>query len=85
MKYIAVEKGLRTVTDYLNAQGYNVEEIDPRQRISKDFIDGFDVVVISGMDKDRMGDETTVAKTSIIDASGLTPKDIKDEIERRLQ
>lgn len=85
MKNIAVEKGLTNITQYLSQQGYNVKEIDPRQRVSKDFIDGFDAVVISGMDENRLGDETTMSKSSIIDARGMTPQDVKRQIESRLQ
>lgn len=85
MKSIAVERTLSNVSDYLNRQGYNVQEIDSDQKNNKDFIDGFDAVVITGLSENPMGIETTMAKTSIIDARGMTPPEIKDEIERRIK
>lgn len=46
LKNIAVEKNLSTVSDYLKSQGYKVYDIDVDQKGNKDFIDGFDAVVV---------------------------------------
>jgi galactitol-specific phosphotransferase system IIB component len=85
MKNIAVERSLSNVSDYLNKHGYNIQQFDIDQKNNKDFIDGFDAVIISGLSNNPMGIETTMAKTSIIEARGLTPQEVKMEIERRLQ
>lgn len=84
MKNIAVEKGLSNVKEYLTIHGFNVDEISSEQKNSKDFIDGFDAVVISGMDTNLLGIHSTVAKTSVIEANGMTPEDVRKEIEKRL-
>jgi galactitol-specific phosphotransferase system IIB component len=85
LKNIGVEKNLSNVSDYLSRQGYNVHEIDTHQVNVKDFIDGFDAVVVSGIDGDIMGIQDTVAKTSIIEAKGMSPREVHKEIERRIQ
>lgn len=84
MKNIAVERNLSNISDYLKKHGYNVKLINIDQKSSKDFIDGFDAVVVSGVSDNPMGIENTMAKTSIIKARGLTPKEVKDELDRRL-
>lgn len=84
VKNIAVERSLSNISDYLETQGYKVKQIDIAQKNSKDFIDGFDAVVISGLSNNPMGIQTTVAKTSIIEARGLTPREVKDELDKRL-
>lgn len=85
MKNIAVERSLSNISEYLNRHGYNVQNIEIDQKNNKDFIDGFDAVVITGLSENEMGIETTMAKTSIIDARGMTPQEVKDEIEKRIQ
>lgn len=85
MKNIGVERDLTNVIDYLNGQGYKVQEFDTAQKNAKDFIDGFDAIVISGINENLMGIEDQVAKTSIIDARGLTPQDVKKELDRRIK
>lgn len=82
MKSIAVQKGLTPVKDYLIHAGYRVYEIDTRQKNSKDFFREFDAVVLTGMDNDFMGIQTTSTRTPIIEASGMTPEEIKNAIER---
>lgn len=84
MKNIGVEGNLTNVIEYLNGQGYKVHEFNTAQKNVKDFIDGFDAVVISGVNENLMGIEDVYAKTSIIDARGLTPQDVKREIDRRI-
>lgn len=81
MKDIAVEKGLSNISDYLKNNGYNVSEIDIGQKNSKDFLDGFDAVVLMDMDNDFMGIENTSTKASVIVASGMRPEDVKARIE----
>ena len=85
MKNIGVEKDLSSVFDYLKDNGYNVKKFDNSQKNNKDFIDGFDAVVICGLDENITGDETTISKASIIDARGLSPVEIKREIDTRMR
>jgi len=81
LKYIAVEKGLSNISDFLKENGYKVNEIDVSQKSNRDFTEGFDAVVLSGMNNDFTGIETTSTQTPIIIASGLMPQDIKQRIE----
>lgn len=85
MKNIAVERDLSNISDYLKRQGYNIEEIDSHRKNVKDFIDGFDAVVVTGIDGDIMGIQDTMAKTSIIEAKGMSPQEVQREIEKRLK
>ena len=82
MKSIAVEKGLSNIKDYLTKEGYRVYEIDMTQKDNKDFMSGFDAVVLTGLNTNIMGIQTTSSRTPIIEASGLTPEDVKAAIER---
>lgn len=84
MKNIAVQKGLSQVANYLSEAGYKVFEFDTRQKASKDFLDGFDAVVMTGMNDNFMGIQDTSTKTPFIEARGLTPEEIQKTIEQRL-
>lgn len=81
MKKVAVEKGLSNVKDYLNSEGYSVKEFDNRKKGAENFLNKFDVAVMTGEDKNIMGFEDTITNTSIINADGMTPENIKNEIE----
>lgn len=80
MKDIAVEKGLSNISDYLKSNGYKVSEIDINQKSNWD-IERFDAVVLSDMDNEFMGIETTSTKAPVIIAAGLKPEDIKVRLE----
>jgi len=85
MKNIAVQKGLTQVINHLTNSGYRVYEFDTRQKASKDFLNGFDAVVLTGMNNNFMGIQVTNTRTSFIDASGLTPEEVQQTIEQRLK
>jgi hypothetical protein len=85
MKNIAVQKGLKPVVDHLSQAGYKVFEFDLRQKGSKDFLDGFDAVVFTGMDDNIMGIQNTINNVPFIEARGMTPEEIRNTIEQRIQ
>lgn len=85
MQMIGVEKNLTNVIDYLTESGYRIHEFDTGQKNAKDFIDGFDAVVISGINDNIMGIKDSTSKASIIDARGMTPEEIKYQIEKRIR
>jgi len=81
LKQIAIEKGLSDVSDYLKSSGYGVSEFDAGQKGSRDILKKFDAVILSGMDNDFMGIETTSTKVPVIIASGMRPEEIKARID----
>ncbi|HZJ57831.1 MAG TPA: YkuS family protein [Clostridia bacterium] len=85
MKHIAVQEGLGPVINYLKDSGYMVSEFSSRQKSSKDFLDGFDAVVLTGIDDNVMGIQTANNNRPFIEARGMTPEEIKDAIEQRIQ
>jgi len=85
MKNIAVQKGLSHVASYLKDAGYRVYEFDTSQKNHGDFFDGFDAVVFTGLNNNVMGIQNIKGNVPFIEASGRTPEEIKEAIERRLQ
>jgi len=85
MKNIAVQKGLTQIVNHLANAGYRVYEFDTRQKASKDFLDGFDAVVMTGMNDNIMGIQVTNTKTPFIEARGLSPQEVQQTIEQRLK
>ncbi len=85
MKHIAVQEGLTPIVNYLVESGYKVSQFNARQKANKDFLDGFDAVVMTGMDDNFMGIQTTNNNRPFIEARGMTPEDVKTAIEQRIQ
>jgi peptidase E len=84
MKSIGIQKGLTPIKEYLENEGYRVQEIDLSQK-QNNSLDKFDAIVVTGANEDRMGIQATRTKTPIIEASGMSPEDIKSSIESRGQ
>ena len=83
MKKIAVQKGLNTIKDYLSREGYTVKEFDNRKKNAGNFLDKYDVVIVTGENQNVMGVEDTISSTPIIDATGMTGEEVKNRIERK--
>ena len=83
MKKVAVQKGLSPVKNYLENSGYSVKEFDSSNKTADNYLDKFDAVVVTGESENIMGMEDTTTSASIINADGMTPEDIKNEIERK--
>ena len=81
MKKIAVQKNLTPVKNYLENQGYHVQEFDGNA--SQVVNDNVDAIVITGQDQNIMGDETTSTKVPIIEARGMKPQEIEEILKNR--
>lgn len=81
MRRVAVEKSLSNVKSYLKEQGYSVENLEN----SKDKINSFDAIVVSGQNSNFLGMHDTSTKGSVIYAKGLTPEDVHRQLEKRMK
>lgn len=76
-RIVAVENNLNPVKDFLAAQGCQIIAVE-RVKDTK-----VDAVVLSGADQNIMGMEDIITKAPVINASGLSPQDVWNEIQRR--
>lgn len=82
MKKVAVQKGLGPIRNHLENEGFKVKEFDNRKKSAKNYLNKFDAVVITGESKDFMGIEDSLTNASIVNADGMTPEDVSNEINR---
>lgn len=81
MKKIAVQRGLTPVQEYLKEQGYEVEPVD-FDAFSKAQNEDYDAIVLTGMNIDFLGMQDTATSAPVIDATGMTPEEIYDQINQ---
>lgn len=81
MKKIAVQKGLTPVQEYLEDQGYEVETIES-DIFTKAQNEDYDAIVLTGMSKDFLGMQDTATKAPVIDATGMTPEEVYEQISQ---
>jgi len=81
-----VEENLTPIEEFLSERGYEVENINftDAEEISS-LVDEFDAFVVSGLDSNMLGIEDTETDAIIIDASGMTPEEVYDELEARVE
>ncbi|MBF8983530.1 YkuS family protein [Lutibacter sp. B2] len=79
MKRVAVEKSLKNVKDYLTDKGYDVSEI----KNTKNNMNNFDAIVVSGQNSNFLGIQNTSTKASIVNASGMSVEDVYNELSNR--
>lgn len=82
-KRIAVEKDLNQVRDYLQAKGFVTESINYGEYTNK-ITDRFDAYVVTGMDRNFLGVSDTQTSAIVIDATGMSPQQIYNELNNRL-
>lgn len=82
MKKVAIQKGLKPIKDYLSKEGYTVKEFENRKKNAGNFLNRYDAVIVTGENQNIMGVENTISSTSIIDATGMTGEEIKNQIEK---
>ena len=83
MKTIAVEKGLSNVADYLSREGYTVEILSESIDNNASRLDRYDAIVAADYNTNMLGYADTSTKVPVINASGLTPQEIKNMIDQR--
>ncbi|GAA0117096.1 YkuS family protein [Clostridium senegalense] len=81
MKKVAVQKGLNPVKSFLNQEGYTVREFDGAKENTSKFLNKFDAVIITGENENFMGIEDTEVKAQMINADGMTPQEIKNQLD----
>ncbi|GFZ32940.1 UPF0180 protein [Clostridium zeae] len=83
MKKIGVEQGLSMIADYLSSQGFSVEILGGDLKSNASKCESFDAIVASDLNTDMMGFSDTSTNVPVINASGLTPEEIKNAIQQR--
>ncbi len=84
MKKIAVQIGLSPIKDYLSEEGYTVKEFDNSKKNAGHFLDRYDAVIVTGENQNIMGTDETITSTPIIDVTGMTGEEVKNQIEKKL-
>lgn len=82
-KKIAVESQLSNVSDFLTNQGYDVLEFQHNQDLPEK-LKNVAAVVTTGMDENLLGMHNIVTDAIVIEASGLSPEQIGDMLNERL-
>lgn len=83
MKKIGVQKGLSSIANYLNTEGYSVKILGEDLNSNVGGCKDLDAIVTAGYNTDMMGFSDTSTKVPIIDANGLTQEEIKDMIQQK--
>jgi hypothetical protein len=80
---VAVESELSHVSDYLESEGYKVIEFQHNDELQEELED-VDAIVTTGMDEDFLGMHDIQTDAIVIEASGLSARDIAIMLEKRL-
>ncbi|MBO8158439.1 YkuS family protein [Thermosyntropha sp.] len=75
-KTIAVEDNLRAVKNYLVTKGCRLVDVEEANKHK------VDAVIISGCDENLMNMQDIVVHAPVINASGLSPEEIWQRIEK---
>ncbi|QCX34629.1 YkuS family protein [Caloramator sp. E03] len=81
-KKVAVEQNLDNVREYLEKKGIKTERFSGSQLINASNISKYDAIIVSGSNKDLLGIEDTSTKVPVIDATGMTPEQIYQNLTR---
>ncbi|MFD3158629.1 YkuS family protein [Haloimpatiens sp. FM7330] len=83
-KRVAVEKGLRPVKQFLSEDGYKVSEFTSKEMNDSAYFNKFDAVIITGEDENMMGMEDAITEVPVISAHGMTPEEVKSQMENKM-
>lgn len=82
-KRVAIEGPLGNVGVFLSEKGYEVVNLDPHTQTGIE-LKNCDAIIISGMDRNMMGDTTVKTESPVIEASGLSPEQVYQEVKNRI-
>lgn len=85
MKTVGVQKELSTIRNYLQDNGYKIYEVDTTNITSSTTLKSFDALIVSGANDNIMGFDDTLSKIPVVNAGGLSPVDVKDQLDRTLR
>lgn len=82
MKKIGLEMGLNELGDYLKSEGYSIEVMSESIDSNVSKLNSLDAIVTTDQNTDMLGYSDTETKIPVINASGLTPQEIKSRLDR---
>lgn len=77
---VGIEGNLNNVIRYLKDNDVQVEVLEGSKKESARAINRYDALVVSGGDINLMGMQDIVGKTRVINDSGMSPKEVYEEI-----
>ncbi|ADG83431.1 hypothetical protein Tfer_3194 [Thermincola ferriacetica] len=83
MKRVAVEGTLGNISEYLSTQGYEIVSLDPHTQTGAE-LKNCDAIIVSGQDNNLMGMNTVLTDSPVINARGMSPEQVHDELKRRI-
>jgi len=83
MQKIAIEENLTPIKNFLLDKGFDVESISLNQKYT-DQVKNYDALVIAGTNRNFLGVSDTNTKALVIDAEGMTPEQVYNELRSRL-
>ncbi|MCX7884878.1 MAG: YkuS family protein [Caloramator sp.] len=81
-KKVAVEQNLDNVKEYLEERGIKTEQFSGSQFLNASKISKYDAIIVSGSNKDLLGMQDTQTKIPVIDATGMTPQEIYNNLTK---
>lgn len=82
-KRVAIENTLGSISNYLSEKGYEVVQLDPHTQSGIE-LKNCDAVVIAGMDDNLMGMTTIKTESPVIDAKGMSPQDVLNQLQHTI-
>jgi hypothetical protein len=80
---VAVESELSNVSEYLESEGYKVIEFQHNDEL-RDELEDVDAIITTGLDEDFLGMHDIQTDAIVIEASGLSAREIAMMLEKRL-
>jgi hypothetical protein len=80
---VAVESELSNVSEYLESEGYKVIEFQHNDEL-QDELEDVDAIITTGLDEDFLGMHDIQTDAIVIEASGLSAREIAMMLEKRL-